>query len=269
VTYTQEFAEFIGAVPGREVALPWGRARVWDLGDGPAIVLLHGIAGGRNVFFRVAPLLATNRRVIIPPLRGEDRPCSPMRVEELLDDLAALLAALDLRDVTLVGFSFGGFLTLAYGGRNDPRVTRVVTQGAFAHYRLRITDRVALALAAAAPQALGAWYFRRRVLRGRETRVVAEHAPGLEILNAQWAGRIPIPTLASRTRIIGGVDLTEPVRSIEAPLTIAHGRLDGVVPFSSFERLQRLRPDARAVAWDGVSHMASLTHPELVAGLVS
>jgi pimeloyl-ACP methyl ester carboxylesterase len=86
-------------------------------------------------------------------------------------------------------------------------------------------------------------------------------------LNVEWAGRIPIPTLASRTRIIGGADLSEGVRANGTPLTIAHGRIDGVVPFSSFERLRRLRPDAEAVAWDEVSHMASLTHPELVAAL--
>ena len=254
-------------MPDREVELPWGRARVWDFGEGEPVVLLHGIAGGRNVFFRVAPLLARSRRVIVPPLRGEDRAWPRMRLEELLDDLAALLDGLD--GVTLLGFSFGGFVALAYGARRDPRVSRIVTQGAFAHFNLRITDRVALAVASAAPQALGAWYFRRRVLRGRETRSLAEHAPGLDALNVQWAGRIPIPTLASRTRIIGGTDLAEGLRANGTPLTIAHGRIDGVVPFSSFEQLRRLRPDAEAVAWDEVSHMASLTHPELVAALVT
>ena len=254
-------------MPTRKVDLPWGTASVWELGEGEPVVLLHGIAGGRNVFFRVAPLLARTRRVIVPPLRGEDRPWPRMRLEELLDDLAAALEGLDR--VTLFGFSFGGFVALAYGARRDPRVSRIVTQGAFVHFDLRLTDRIALALAAAAPQALGAWYFRRRVLRGRETRVVSTLAPGLEVLNAEWAGRIPIPTLASRTRIIGGTDLAVGVRETDTPLTIAHGRIDGVVPFSSFERLRALRPDAESVAWDDVSHMASLTHPDRVAALVT
>ncbi|MGH7162115.1 MAG: alpha/beta fold hydrolase, partial [Planctomycetota bacterium] len=64
------FADFVGSVPSRRVALPWGECRVWDTGAGRPVVLLHGIAASRRVFFRLVPLLAARRRVVVPLLRG-------------------------------------------------------------------------------------------------------------------------------------------------------------------------------------------------------
>ena len=262
------FSAFIASVPCREALLPWGEARIWDLGSGRPVVFLHGITGGRRVFFRVAERLAERRRVVAPLLRGERAPSGRTSLEQHLDDVAALLAVLDLRDVTLFGFSFGGMLALAYGARNDPRVAEVVVQGTFTRYPLDWLDRAALLVAGAVPQSLGAWYFRRRVLRGRENRLLAQSAPGLDLLNAQWSAATPVRTLGHRARIIHAEEISERVRRIEAPLTLAHGTADPIVPISSFDHLRALRPDARAVSWKGVGHVASLTHPDEVAALM-
>ena len=85
------FADFTGSVASREVPLPWGPAQVWDVGTGKPVVLLHGIAGGRRTLFRLVPLLAATRRVIVPPLRGEDSPAPRATFPRILDDLARLL----------------------------------------------------------------------------------------------------------------------------------------------------------------------------------
>jgi len=262
------FAGFVGAVPHREVALPWGRAAVWDLGDGPPAVLLHGIAGSRRIFFRLAPLLAERRRVIVPPLRGDDRPRDDFGFEELLDDLGALLEALDLRGAALVGTSFGAALALAYAARSDPRVASVVAQGAFSHFRLRLRDRALLSATRVLPQELGAAYFARRVLRGRETRLLEAKAPGLGALLADWSRKTPFRTLRRRIRLIHENDLGPRIAADRTPLTLAHGALDPVVPPRHFERLCRLRPDARARRWEGEGHLVPLSSPQLIAGLL-
>jgi 3-oxoadipate enol-lactonase len=267
VTLVDAFADFVGGVDHREVTLPWGETGVWEVGEGRPVVLLHGIAGSRRVFFRLVPLLARTRRVIVPLLRGEDIACPRVTLEGLLDDLAALLRALDLTETTLLGVSFGGALALAYGERRDPRVEDIVVQGAFATFRLRWTDRIALALSRLAPDALGARYFGWRVLRGPECRLLREHAPGLDVLVADWSAKTPFPTLRSRTHLIGRMDLDAAVRAIEVPLTVAQGEADRVVPRLYFEHLSRLRPDATRVLWPGVGHLAALSHPDAVAAL--
>ena len=259
MTLAEEFAAFVARVPYTTVALPWGEARVWELGEGRPVVMLHGIAGGRRVFFRICPLLAEGRRVIVPPLRGEDRPLARMDREELLDDVAALLETLGLSDVTLFGFSFGAHLALAYAARNDPRVRDVVVAGGFVRYRLGIVDRLVMALSHVVPATLSSRYFVHRVLRGRESRLLAQHAPGMETLSAHWMGLTPFATLRARVRVIVRPGIEDLVRSIRVPLTVGHGELDPVVPVASARLLAGLHGSAHLKIWPQTGHLSILT----------
>jgi pimeloyl-ACP methyl ester carboxylesterase len=265
VTLAEEFAAFVARVPYTTVALPWGEARVWELGEGRPVVMLHGIAGGRRVFFRICPLLAERRHVIVPPLRGEDRPLARMGREELLDDVAALLESLGLSDVTLFGFSFGAHLALAYAARNDPRVRDVVVAGGFVRYRLGLVDRLSLALSRVVPAALSSRYFVHRVLRGRESRLLAQQAPGLETLCAHWMGLTPFASLRARVRVIVRPGIEDVVRRIRVPLVVGHGELDPVVPVASARLLAELHGKARLKIWPEAAHISTLTHVEEVS----
>lgn len=259
------FADFVGSVPSRGVDLPWGRAQVWDVGAGRPIVLLHGIAGGRRSFFRLVPLLAATRRVIVAPLRGEDVAAPRATFADLLDDVARLLAALDLGDATLFGTSFGGALALGYGARGDPRVKEIRVQGTFHRFRLRRYDRAAHLLSYVLPAALGAAYLARRVRRGPETKVLAAHAPGIDVLFPRWCAMTPFPTMRRRTAILQSLDLADAVRAIKVPLAFLHGEKDRIVPRAYFEALRRLRPEAPAALLEGAGHNIALTHPSHLA----
>lgn len=264
-----ELAGFVADVPYREVALPWGTTQVWDTGAGRPLVMLHGVAGGRRIFFRAVPALAGSRRVIVPLLRGEDRPVRRMEYADLLDDLAALLEGLDLKDATLFGASFGGTIALQYAARRDPRVKDVVVQGTFPRFRLRRFDRVAFALARLAPAELAARYFGHRVRNGPETKVLREHAPGLEVMMAEWSAKTPFRSLAQRTRLIQSMDLRDDLRRIDVPLTLVQGRRDRVVPPAYFVLLCALCPGARVVRFEEAGHLPMLTHPAEFAALFS
>ena len=260
------FADFVGSVKYREVERPWGKAQVWDTGEGRPVVLLHGIAAGRRVFFRLVPELARKRRVIVPPLRGEDLPAPGVTLRDLTDDLGALLDALDVADVTLFGVSFGGMVALAYAARRDPRVREIVVQGTFLRFRLRPLDRVVTALSRLFPADLGAAYYAWRVRRGPECRLLAELTPGLDTLLAEWSRKTPFATLRRRIRIIGELDLE---KEIAVPLTLVHGGKDRVVPRVFFERLQQAFPEATQLLWEDVGHNVALTHPEKLAALLA
>ncbi len=261
--YIDEFAEFVGSVPHRTVAYRDGHeTRVWDVGSGPPLVLLHGIAGSRRVFFRLVPLLARQFRVVVPWIRGEERPQRGVTHEQLLDDVDDLLSQLALSDVTLLGVSFGGTLALGFGGRNDPRIARIIVQGTFPTFALRPLDRAILAVSRILPASWGSAYFMRRVQRGPETALLAQHVPGIEKLMPQWCGQTPFRTIAQRTHMIARLDLGPAIQSIDVPLTIAHGKKDRVVPRRYFEKLQSLSPAAIQIEWPEVGHNAALTHPK-------
>ena len=261
------FADFIAGVPTRAIETPFGRSSYWEMGEGEPLVLLHGISGGRRLFFRTVPLLAQHYRVIVPALRGEDVPVRGCALDDLMGDIDALLTTLQLDAVTLYGASFGGYLALAYAARNDPRVRAVVTQGAFTRFRLRPLDILSLYGSYAVPSRFGSSYYAWRVLKGRETGYLQEFAPGIDQLNFGWQRATPFASLRQRTHMIAGIDLSDRVRGIEVPVSIGHGRRDPVVPFAAFEQLRTLLPQAAAEAWDAGGHMQMITHPELFSGL--
>jgi pimeloyl-ACP methyl ester carboxylesterase len=260
MSLVDEFADFVGSVPYREVDLPWGRAQVWDVGAGRPIVLLHGIAAGRRIFFRLVPLLASGHRVIVPPLRGEDAPAPRAAWDAMLEDIAALFRALDVEDATLFGTSFGGALALGYGARSDPRVKEIKVQGTFKGFRLRPGDRLAHLVSYAAPPSAGSAYFARRVRRGPEMKLLAEHAPGIDELFPGWCAATPFATLRRRIALLHALDLSDAVRGVRVPLAFLHGAKDRVVPRAFFEELRRLRPDAPATLLEGGGHNLPLTH---------
>jgi len=263
------FADFIGSVPTRVIEMPFGRSTCWEIGEGEPLVLLHGISGGRRLFFRVVPLLAKRFRVCVPLLRGEELPARAFTLDDLLGDIEALLDALGGDNVTLYGASFGAYLALAYGGRRDPRIKRIVCQGGFARFRLRPLDRVSLLASNLFPANLGSAYFAWRVVKGRETGYLQEFAPGADALNGGWQRATPFASLRQRTKLIASFDQADAVRRLDVPVRIGHGRQDPVVPFAAFEHLRRIRPDAHAEIWEDGGHMQMVTHPERFAELAS
>src|SRR5215469_9352688 len=87
-------------------------------GNGPILVLLHGLLMNGSVWREVVGDLRTDYRCVVPTLPvGSHR--QPMRADAdlSLQGLAKLqaefLEALDLRDVTLVGNDLGVFLVTA------------------------------------------------------------------------------------------------------------------------------------------------------------
>lgn len=85
------------------------------VGSGPDVVLVHGLGANRAFWFPVARLLAGRARLLSYDLRGHGRSAAPeagYTTEAMAADLLALLDALALDRVHLVGHSFGGAVAL-------------------------------------------------------------------------------------------------------------------------------------------------------------
>ncbi len=97
---------------------------VWE-GDGPAVLCLHGIPGWRGTWRGVGARLAGAHRVIAPDLLGfgeSSLPEGPFHAPEEAEMALALLDALRVERVHLVGFDFGGPTALVLAGRAPRRV---------------------------------------------------------------------------------------------------------------------------------------------------
>ena len=108
-----------------------------DMGEGDPLVLLHGSGPGVSAWANwrgVAPRFAENFRVIAPDLVGFGYTDEPADfrfsfMDSWIDQIEALLEGLDLKEITLVGNSFGGAVALAYTIAHPERVKRLVLMG--------------------------------------------------------------------------------------------------------------------------------------------
>jgi haloalkane dehalogenase len=107
-----------------------------DEGAGPVVLFVHGTPTWSFEWRHQIAALSKTHRCVAPDLVGmglSDRPLDfPYTPDAHARALAELVAALDLRHVTLVVHDFGGPIGLPLALENDSRVDRVVIINTFA-----------------------------------------------------------------------------------------------------------------------------------------
>lgn len=109
------------------------RVRYADYGEGPAIVLVHGLGGSWQTWLKNIPVLARQRRVIAVDLPGfgasEPLP-PPAEMATHARVLATLLDDLGVRSATFAGHSMGGLVLLQLVDARPDLVDRLVLANA-------------------------------------------------------------------------------------------------------------------------------------------
>jgi pimeloyl-ACP methyl ester carboxylesterase len=98
-------------------------------GEGPALLLLHGIAGSSKTWSDVIPLLARDHTVIAPDLIGHgrsDKPPGDYSLGAQASALRDLLAVIGIERVTVVGQSFGGGVAMQFSYQYPDNCDRLV-----------------------------------------------------------------------------------------------------------------------------------------------
>jgi len=102
-----------------------------DDGEGPVVVMLHGIASSSVTFEFVVPLVAPTHRVVAIDLLGFGGSPAPADADYTLDDhVAALSRTIDALRLpgrfVLVGHSLGALIATRYAASHPGRVGRLV-----------------------------------------------------------------------------------------------------------------------------------------------
>lgn len=100
----------------------------WDLGGGDPLVLLHGGTATAEMSWATPARLLDGYRIVAPDSRGHggtDNPDRRLGYDQLADDLADLIAVLDLDRPFVFGHSDGAQTALEFGLRH-PGVARAL-----------------------------------------------------------------------------------------------------------------------------------------------
>lgn len=105
------------------------RLRYEDVGEGPAVLLLHAFPLSGAMWRQQVAGLRDRFRLIVPDLRGfggSDAPPGPISMDQQADDMAALLERLGVDRVAVVGLSMGGYIAFAFWRRHADKVAALV-----------------------------------------------------------------------------------------------------------------------------------------------
>jgi 2-hydroxymuconate-semialdehyde hydrolase len=121
---------------GRSIRANGIQTNYHDVGSGSPVLMIHGSGPGVSAWANwrlTLPSLSQRRRLILPDMVGFGYTERPAGIQYGLDTWVAhaigLMDALDLKQVDLIGNSFGGGLSLAIAARHPKRVRRLVLMG--------------------------------------------------------------------------------------------------------------------------------------------
>jgi EmrB/QacA subfamily drug resistance transporter len=272
-------------VPGLErcdVELHGHRMIYRTAGDGPVILLIHGLLDSSRTWRKLAPVLALSHTVIAPDLLGHGESDGPAAVDYSLGGHAGMLR--DLLDelghdrVTVVGHSLGGGIAMAFAYHYPERVRRLVlvSSGGLGRGVARTLRAATLPGAGAVMRTVGA---RPVVAVGRGGAAV------LATLRMRHPARVTLELVATLERlgdsgrrgaflntvraVIDGhgqkVSAMDRLDSIgRVPVLVVWGTHDRVIPVEHAERVREALPHAEVVLLDGIGHTPHLCQPAYV-----
>lgn len=244
-------------------------------GAGRPVVLIHGWPlSGASWSEQVPALTGAGYRAITYDRRGfgqSDKPGTGHDYDTFAADLDGLLTALDLRDVTLVGFSMGGGEVARYlSTYGADRVRSAVLAAAVPPYLLKTDDNPDGGLDDAAVEEMqsGARDDREAFLDGFTTDFFSVDGE-LKVSEAQRQEALALEEAAEDTALVDCIaafartDFRDDLGRISVPTLVIHGSGDATVPLEvSGKRSAEAIDDAELVVVDDAPHGFNVSHAE-------
>jgi 3-oxoadipate enol-lactonase len=232
--------------------------------DAPVVVLSNSLGATRAMWDPQVPALAERYRVVTYDTRGHGTspaPAGPYALDDLVDDLLALLDRVGARRAHVVGLSLGGMTALRLAAREPQRVHRLAVLCSSAK-----TDPQGFLDRAAAARADGTASFAGTVAsRWLTPPYAAAHPDLVARLEGMIAG-CDDEGYAACAEVVARVDLREDLGRITAPTLVVSGAEDPALPPEHQQAIAEGVPGAELLSVSPGAHLANLEQPLQVSG---
>jgi pimeloyl-ACP methyl ester carboxylesterase len=242
-------------------------------GNGRPVVLIHGWPlSGESWSEQVPVFEAAGYRVITYDRRGfgrSDKPLTGYGYDTLTNDLHAILVALDLKNVTLVGFSMGGGEVARYFGKfGSERVRSVVFASAVPPFLLNMPGNPdgPLDTAEAAKMTAGLAANKDAFFDDFMTQFYSVDGK-LAVTEEQRQQALALAGQASKAAALEAMtsfavtDFRDDLAKITVPTLVIHGDSDATVPFEgSGKRTHEAIAGSELVLIAGAPHGVNVSH---------
>jgi non-heme chloroperoxidase len=246
-----------------------------DWGEGPVVTFSHGWPLNADMWDGQMLFLVQNGfRTIAHDRRGHGRSSQASTGNDMdgyADDLAAIIEALDLNDVTLVGHSTGGGEVARYIGRHGTnRVARAVLIAAVPPLMLKTS---------ANPEGLPIEIFdglrtslfndRSQTYRDFAPMFYGANRPGAKVSQGVldqfwlWSMQSGLKNAYESIKAFSETDFTEDLKKFDVPTLVLHGEDDQIVPVkNSARKSAQLIKGAKDIYYPGAPHGITATHQD-------
>jgi pimeloyl-ACP methyl ester carboxylesterase len=262
-----------------------GRRAIYRIaGEGPPVVLVHGMLNSSSHWQEVALDLAAEHTVIAPDLIGHGDSAAPRGDYSLGAHAASIrdvLSALGIERATIVGHSLGGGVAMQFFYQFPARVQRLVlvSSGGLGHevspmLRTAALPGMSAALSLAThPRLLGAIWGVGARMRGagvRQGAYVQAVARALRPLERPQAREAFLQTLRAVIDVRGQrVSATDRLYLLESmPTMIVWGERDNTIPIEHGRSAHEAIPGSRFRTLPRAAHFPHLEEPQALAAVL-
>lgn len=253
-----------------------GQLHYQDCGQGQPVVLIHGWPlSGLSWEAQVMPLVEAGFRVITYDRRGFGQSCQPWEgydYDTLSQDLDDLLQALNLRGVTLVGFSMGGGEVARYIGKfGAERIAKAVFAAAVPPYLYQCADNPegAVTEEAILEKQAGVKKDRQAFLEAFSQSFFTPKGGKLAVSEDQRLYAKTIAAFASAkashdcVAAFSRTDFRDDLKKFDLPTLVIHGDSDQTVPFEvSGARTHQMVKGSQLHVIQGAPHGCNVSHAD-------
>ena len=246
-----------------------------DWGTGQPVVFSHGWPLNADAWDdQMMFLVSHGYRTIAHDRRGHGRSSQPSGGNDMdtyADDLAALIAMLDLRDAVLVGHSTGGGEVTRYIGRHGTsRLAKAVLVDAISPLMLK-TEANPAGTPIEAFDALRASISadRSQFYKDLSAPFYGANRPGAQVSQGTrdmfwlWSMQVGLKAAFECIKVFSETDLTEDLKRFDVPTLIIHGDDDQIVPIGASAMLSsKIVKDATLKIYPGAPHGLPSTFKE-------
>jgi non-heme chloroperoxidase len=246
-----------------------------DWGEGPVVTFSHGWPLSSDAWDGQMLFLAQNGfRAIAHDRRGHGRSSQASSGNDMngyADDLAAVIKALDLHDVTLVGHSTGGGEVARYIGRHgEKNVKKLVLIAAVPPIMLKtsanpeglpmeVFDSIRASVAGDRSQ----FYKDLAIQFYGANRAGAKVSQGTLDQFWLWSMQAGAKNAYDSVKAFSETDFTEDLKKITVPTLVLHGEDDQIVPVKdSARKSAKLIRGAKELYYPGAPHGITATHQD-------
>jgi non-heme chloroperoxidase len=248
-----------------------------DWGEGPAVTFSHGWPLNADMWDGQMLFLVQNGfRTIAHDRRGHGRSSQASNGNDMdgyADDLAAVIEALNLNDVTLVGHSTGGGEVARYIGRHGTeRVARAVLIAAVPPLMLKTpANPEGLPIELFDGLRAGLFNDRSQTYRDFAAQFYGANRPGSKVSQGVldqfwlWSMQCGLKNAYESIKAFSETDFTEDLKKFDVPTLVLHGEDDQIVPVkNSARKSAQLIKGAKDVYYPGAPHGITATHQDQI-----